>query len=115
MRVKRGQVKRKKHKKILKQAKGYRLTYSKLYRRAKEALMHAGAYSYAHRKKRGNDFRRLWIQRINGALDSYDLRYSSFINLLKKQKIEINRKMLSELAIHEPDVFKAIVEKARSK
>ncbi len=114
MRIKRGKVKNKKHKKVLKRAKGYRLSYSKLYKRAKEALMHAGAYSYAHRKKRGNDFRRLWIQRINAALDKYDIKYSRFINLLKKKKIEINRKMLSELAIHEPDIFKQIVEKVQT-
>ncbi|MFC1780434.1 50S ribosomal protein L20 [Patescibacteria group bacterium] len=110
MRVKRGKVKRRKHKKILKLAKGYRLSYSKNYRRAKEAVLHAGQYSYNDRKKRPNDFRRLWIQRISGALDSYDINYSRFINGLKKAKIEVNRKMLSELAINEPDVFKAIVE-----
>lgn len=113
MRVKRGKVKRKKHKKILKAAKGYRLSYSKLYRRAKEAVLHAGQYSYAHRKKRGNEFRKLWIQRINGALSQYDLSYSKFINLLKKQKIELNRKMLSELAINQPEAFKAVVEKVK--
>lgn len=113
MRVKRGRVKRKKHKKILKAAKGYRLTYSKLYRRAKEALLHAGQYSYAHRKKRGNEFRKLWIQRINGALSAYDLSYSKFINLLKENKIELNRKMLSELAINEPEAFRAVVEKVK--
>jgi len=113
MRVKRGKVKKKKHKKVLKQAKGYRLTYSKLYRRAKEALLHAGQYSYNHRKKRGNEFRKLWIQRINGALKSYDLSYSKFINLLKKKKVALNRKMLAELAVNEPEVLKAIVEKVK--
>lgn len=111
MRVKRGQVKNQKRKKVLKQAKGYQLTYSKLYRRAKEALLHAGQYSYNHRKKRGNEFRKLWIKRINGALFEYDLKYSQFINLLKKSKIELNRKMLADLALTEPETFKAVVEK----
>lgn len=110
MRVKRGKSKTKKHKKVLKKAKGYRLTYSKLYRRAKEALLHAGQYSYNHRKKRGNDFRRLWIQRINGALDSYDMSYSKFIGALKKEKIDLNRKMLSEIALNRPEIFEEIVE-----
>lgn len=113
MRVKRGKVKSRKHKKVLKAAKGYRLSYSKLYKRAKEALMHAGQYSYNDRKKRGNQFRKLWIQRINAALGKYDMKYNQFINKLKKAKIEINRKMLSELAIHYPNVFEEIVKKAK--
>lgn len=113
MRVKRGKLKRRKHKKVLKAAKGYRLSYSKLYRRAKEAVLHAGQYSYNDRRKRGNQFRRLWIQRINGALNQYNLSYNKFINLLKKSKIELNRKMLSELAIKEPNTFKAVVEKVQ--
>lgn len=113
MRIKRGKTKRQKHKKVLKAAKGYRLSYSKLYRRAKEALLHAGQYSYAHRKKRANDFRKLWIQRINGALTEYDLSYSKFINLLSKDKIELNRKMLAELAVEEPEAFRAVVEKVK--
>jgi len=113
MRVKRGKIKRRKHKKILKKAKGYRLSYSKLYRRAREAILHAGQYSYAHRKKRRSDKRRLWIQKINGALQQYGMKYNTFINLLKKSKIELNRKMLSELALNYPDTFKAIVEKVK--
>lgn len=113
MRVKRGKVKRRKHKKVLKSAKGYRLTYSKLYTRAKEARLHAGQYSYDHRKKRGNNFRKLWIQRINGALKEHDIKYSQFINLLKKSKIELNRKMLSELAINKPEVFNEIVAEVK--
>jgi large subunit ribosomal protein L20 len=111
VRVKRGKVKSQKHKKVLKAAKGYRLSYSKLYRRAKEAVLHAGQYNYAHRKKRSNDFRRLWIQRISGALDKFDLSYSKFIKLLRDTKIELNRKMLSEIAIHDPEAFEAIVKK----
>ncbi len=109
MRVKRGKVKRKKHKKVLKATKGYRLSYSKNYRRAKEAVLHAGQYSYAHRKKRIGDFRKLWIQRISGALNDYNLSYSKFMYLLKKNKIELNRKMLSELALDNPEAFGAVV------
>lgn len=113
MRVKRGTIKRRKHKKILKAAKGYRLSYSKLYRRAKEALLHAGQYSYAHRKKRQNEFRKLWIQRINGALSQFDLKYSRFIKLLKDSKIDLNRKMLADLAVNDPQAFENVVEKVK--
>ncbi|MBU0975387.1 MAG: 50S ribosomal protein L20 [Patescibacteria group bacterium] len=113
MRIKRGKIKNRKHKKVLKAAKGYRLTYSKLYRRAKEALLHAGQYSYDHRKKRGNEFRKLWIKRINGALTEHGMKYNKFINSLKKEKIELDRKVLSELAIHEPEVFTEIVNKVK--
>jgi large subunit ribosomal protein L20 len=113
MRVKRGKTKRRKHNKVLKAAKGYRLSYSKLYRRAKEALLHAGQYSYAHRKKRGNEFRKLWIQRINGALSQYNIKYSKFIKALKDKKIDLNRKILSELALNEPEAFKAVVDKVK--
>jgi large subunit ribosomal protein L20 len=113
MRIKRGRIKRKKHSKTLKKAKGYRLTYSKLYRRAKEALLHAGQYSYAHRKKRGSDKRRLWIQRINAALSEHNMKYNAFIHHLKQAKIELNRKVLSELALRYPEVFKSIIEKVK--
>ncbi len=113
MRTKKGKTKRQRHKKTLKKAKGYRLTYSKLYRRAKEAIMHAGQYSYAHRKKRANDFRKLWIQRINAALGSHNLSYSKFIHGLKKNKVKINRKMLATLAKDEPEVFDEIVEEVK--
>jgi large subunit ribosomal protein L20 len=115
MRVKRGIIKKQKHKKILKKAKGYRLSRSKIYKRAKEAVLHAGQYSYNHRRKRGNQFRKLWIQRIHAVLDSYDLSYSKFIHLLKQSKIELNRKVLSELAIHKPEVFETVVKKVTSK
>jgi large subunit ribosomal protein L20 len=113
MRVKRGKVKKRKHKKVLKQAKGYRLTYSKLYRRAKEALLHAGEYSYAHRRKRRGQFRRLWIKRINAALTPYDIKYSVFINKLKNKNISLDRKILAGLALDYPDVFETIVKKVK--
>ncbi len=109
MRIKRGLAKKKKHNRILSLTKGFRLSYSKLYKRAKEALLHAGQYSFAHRRKRGGDFRRLWIERINAALCQYDLRYSQFIDKLKKNNIELDRKVLADMALDEPDVFKAVV------
>ena len=110
MRIKRGKIKRRKHKKVLKAAKGYRLSYSKSYKRAREAALHAGQYSHAHRQKRGNDFRRLWIKRINAALTEYGMKYNTFISGLKKAKIELNRKVLADLALDHKDEFKAVVE-----
>lgn len=113
MRIKRGLAKNRKHKKVLGLAKGYRLTYSRLYRRAKEALLHAGQYSLAHRRKRSGDFRRLWISRINAALSSHGMRYSEFINKLNKAEIKINRKVLSTLALDYPEVFNNIVKSVK--
>jgi len=110
MRIKRGQQKNAKHKKVLSKTKGYRMSYSKLYKRAKEAVLHAGEYSFAHRKKRKNDFRRLWITKISSALEEFDMNYSTFIKLLTKNKIELNRKMLSQLSEERPESFKEIVE-----
>ena len=111
MRVKRGTTKNRRHKKVLKAAKGYRLTKSKLYRKAKEQLLHSGQYSYAHRKKRQSDFRRLWIQRINAGLENTDMTYSFFIKALKDAKIDLNRKVLANLALEAPEVFNDIVKK----
>ncbi|AKM79185.1 MAG: Ribosomal protein L20, bacterial-type [Candidatus Beckwithbacteria bacterium GW2011_GWB1_47_15] len=113
MRVKTGTVRRARHKKILKQTKGYRMTRSRLYKVAKEATLHAGQYAYHGRKLRKRDFRRLWIQRINAALTDSDLSYSRFISGLKKAKIDLNRKILAELAVSDPDTFKAVVDKVK--
>lgn len=113
MRIKRGKIKNKKHKKVLKLTKGYRLSYSKLYKRAKEALLHAGQYSYKDRKKRGNQFRKTWIVRINAALKNQGVKYSEFIKKLKDNKIELNRKVLSNMAIDYPEVFDAIVTEVK--
>lgn len=113
MRIKRGKVKHKKHKKVLKLAKGYRLSYSKLYRRAKEALLHAGQYSIQHRKKRKGQFRKLWIQRINAALSKHDVKYSKFIKQLDNSKIVLNRKMLADLALNYDYVFSEIVKETK--
>jgi large subunit ribosomal protein L20 len=113
-RVKGGPSSRKRHKKILKMAKGYRMSRSKLFKRANEAVLRAGEHSFAGRRQRKRDFRKLWISRLNGALSEYDIKYSRFINALKKSKIELNRKMLSELAINDPNTFKEIVESVKS-
>ncbi|HOD01286.1 MAG TPA: 50S ribosomal protein L20 [bacterium] len=102
-----------KHKKILKMAKGYRGTRSKLLKRAHEAVLRAGEHSFEGRRKRAGNMRQLWISRINSALRKHDIMYSRFIDGLKKSKIELNRKMLSELAINDPRAFDAIVEKVK--
>ena len=111
MRVKTGPTRRKRHKKVLKRTKGFRMTKGRLYKVSKEADLHAGQYAFAGRKRRKRDFRRLWITRINAALTEYNLSYSKFINGLKKAKIELDRKILADLAVSDPKVFKAIVEK----
>lgn len=108
-RVKGGPRAHQKHKKIIKKAKGYRGSRSKLYRRAKEAVIRAGEHSFAGRKIRKRDMRKLWIARLSGALTQYDMNYSTFMNQLKSSNIELNRKMLSELAINDPKAFEKIV------
>jgi len=110
MRIKRGTTKKQKHKKILKRTKGYRLSYSKLYKRAKEASLHAGQYSFAHRKKRQSQFRRTWISRINAALSTFGLKYKDFISALAKKNIKLDRKILANLALDNPETFNKIVE-----
>lgn len=113
-RAKTGTTRRRRHKKVLKRTKGYRMTKGRLYKVSKEADLHAGQYAYAGRKLRKRDMRRLWITRINAALTPYNFSYSKFINNLKKAKIELNRKILADLAVSDTDTFKAIVEKAKS-
>lgn len=110
MRVKTGTVRRQHHKKVLKAAKGFWMTRHKRYKVAHQAVMHAGNYAYEGRRIRRRDMRKLWIIRLNAALRPFEIRYSTFIKLLKDKKVEINRKMLSELAIHDPAAFKAVVE-----
>ena len=112
-RVKRGVVSKRKHKKILKATKGYRGTKSRLIKVAKEAELHARAYSYHGRKLRKRDFRSLWITRIGEAAKKEGLSYSIFMNKLKKSKIELDRKILSELIVNDPDTFKKVVENVR--
>lgn len=110
-RVKTGTTRRKRHKKVLKRTKGFRMTKGRLYKVSKEADLHAGQYAYIGRKLRKRDFRRLWIQRINAALKPFDLKYSQFIKSLKDKKIELNRKILSFLALEKPEVFEEVVKK----
>lgn len=113
-RVKGGVNARKKHKKVLKQAKGYYGAKSKLFRPANQAVMKSLNYAFIGRKLRKRDFRKLWITRINAAARANGMSYSKFINGLKKANIEINRKMLSEMAIHDAAGFTKLVEMAKS-
>ena len=103
----------KRHKKILKLAKGYFGSKSKLYRPANEQVMKSLSYSYAHRKKRKGDFRKLWITRINAAARINGLSYSRFINGLKTAGVEINRKILSEIAVNDAASFKELTDIAK--
>jgi len=113
MRVKTGFVRKRRHKKVLKRTKGFRMTKGRLYKVSKEADLHAGQYAYIGRKLRKRDMRRLWIQRINAAVSEFDLKYSHFINLLKKAKIELDRKILAEIAVNHPKIFAEIVKKVK--
>ncbi|MCS7317934.1 MAG: 50S ribosomal protein L20 [Candidatus Dojkabacteria bacterium] len=109
MRIKRGTNKRRRHKKILKLAKGYRMTYSRLYRRAKEAVLHAGQYSFAHRRRRRSQMRTEFIKIISSSLVPFGISYNKFINHLKTNNISINRKSLAEMCINSPEDFKTLV------
>lgn len=113
-RIKGAVTTRRRHKKILKLAKGYRGAKSKLFRTANQAVMKSLIYSYVGRKHKKRDFRKLWIARINAATRMNDMSYSRFMNGLKKANIEINRKMLSEIAISDPAYFVTLVEKAKA-
>jgi large subunit ribosomal protein L20 len=110
MRAKGGKTTRRRHKKILKETKGYRLTKSKLYKVANEAYMHAGQYSYNDRRKRRANMRRLWITKINAACKQNDIKYSDFIKKLSDKDIKLNRKVLADIAMNEPDTFSFIVK-----
>lgn len=113
-RVKRGVTKRRRHKKVLKLAKGYTLGRSKLFRQAQEAVIHAGADAYRGRKEKKRQMRALWITRLSAALEPYNLSYSKFIHFLKEKNIELDRKILSEIAEADPDTFNQIVKIATS-
>ena len=114
-RTRTGTVRHRRHKKVLKLTKGFRGANSRLYKRAKEALLHSGQYAYIGRKLRKRDIRKLWIERINAGLHQINqqFNYSRFINNLKKSNIALNRKVLSELAVNDFDTFKEIVLKAQ--
>jgi large subunit ribosomal protein L20 len=111
-RVKRGNVARKRRNKILKLAKGFRGSHSKLFRTANQQVMKALRYAYRDRRNRKRDFRRLWITRINAASRMHGLSYSQLIGQLKKANIDINRKMLAQMAVLDPDGFAKVVEVA---
>ena len=112
-RVKNGAVTKARHKKVLKQAKGYFGSKHRLYKTAKEQLMHSGQYAYRDRKQKKREFRKLWITRINAACSQNDISYSRFIEGLTKAGVEVNRKMLSEIAINDPKTFTELVKVAR--
>jgi large subunit ribosomal protein L20 len=113
MRVKRGNVLQKRHKKIIKYAKGFRGSKSRLFVAANQAIMQAWKNAYRDRRKRKRDFRSLWITRINAACRLNGISYSAFINLLNKSGIDLNRKVLAELAVHDKEAFAKLVETAK--
>jgi large subunit ribosomal protein L20 len=113
-RVKRGVVAHARHKKVLKQAKGYYGARRKVYRVAKQAVIKAGQYAYRDRRQRKRQFRRLWIVRINAAARQFGLSYSRFMDGLNKAGIEVDRKVLADLAVHDIAAFGALAEKAKA-
>ena len=112
-RVKNGAVTKARHKKVLKEAKGYFGSKHRLYKTAKEQLMHSGQYAFRDRKQKKRDFRKLWITRINAACRLNDISYSRFIEGLNKAGVLVNRKMLSEIAINDPKAFSELVKVAK--
>ncbi|MFI0433287.1 MAG: 50S ribosomal protein L20 [Candidatus Nanopelagicales bacterium] len=113
-RVKRAVNAQKKRREVLERASGYRGQRSRLYRKAKEQVTHSLVYSYADRRTRKGDFRRLWIQRINAAARANGMTYNRFIQGLKAAEIEVDRRMLAELAVNDPQAFAALVDVARA-
>lgn len=112
-RVRNGAVTKARHKKVLKEAKGYFGSKHRLYKTAKEQLMHSGQYAFRDRKQKKREFRKLWITRINAACRLNDISYSRFIEGLTKAGVEVNRKMLSEIAINDPKAFAELVKVAK--
>ncbi|MDA8195184.1 MAG: 50S ribosomal protein L20 [Thermaerobacter sp.] len=113
-RVKNGMVRHRRHKKILKMARGYRGARSRHFRPANEAVMHSLWYAYQHRRKRKGDFRRLWITRINAAARIHGISYSRLMNGLKRAGVGLDRKVLADIAVHDMDSFSALVDKAKA-
>ncbi len=113
-RVKRSVTARARHKKVLKEARGYYGARRKTYRAAKQAVIKAGQYSYRDRRAKKREFRRLWIVRINAAAREFGLSYSRFMDGLNKADIEVDRKVLADLAVHDRDAFGALAEKAKA-
>ncbi len=113
-RVKRGVTARRRHKAIIKMAKGHRGLRHKIFRRANESVIHALDYAYRDRRDRKGQFRRLWIMRINAAAREHGLTYGRFINGLSKAGVDLDRKVLADLAVREPDTFATIAERAKA-
>jgi len=113
-RIKRGIMAHKRHKKLLKQAEGHQQGRRKIYRLAKESLLHALAYQTRDRKNRKRDMRRLWIARINAGARTHGMSYSVLINGLSKANVAVDRKMLAELAVNDAEAFRTLVEAART-
>ena len=114
-RVKRGVTTHRRHKKVLALTKGHRATKHSLYRRAHESMLKSLSYAYRHRRERKGDMRRLWILRISAASRAQGLTYGQFIDGLKKSGVEVNRKMLADMAVREPEAFTNLVTIARGK
>ncbi|WP_291425448.1 50S ribosomal protein L20 [Deinococcus sp.] len=112
-RVRTGIVRRRRHNKVLKRAKGFRGSRSKQYRNAFQTLLNAATYEYRDRRNKKRDFRRLWIQRINAGARLHGMNYSTFISGLKKANIDLNRKVLADIAAREPEAFKSLVTAAQ--
>jgi len=115
VRVKRATISKKKKKKVLKETKGFKWGRKTKYRQAKEALMHAWTYQYRDRRRKKREFRQLWQIKINAAAKEIGLSYNKLINLLKKNNIELDRKILADLAENHPEIFKAIVKEIKEK
>ena len=113
-RVKRGVTARARHKKVIAQAKGYRGRRNNVFRIAKEAVMKAGQYQYRDRRNKKREFRALWIARINAAVRELGMTYSAFMNGLRKAEIEVDRKVLADLAVHDKAAFAKIAEQAKA-
>jgi len=113
-RVKRGTTVRRRHKKLLELTKGHRATKHSLFRRAHESMLHSLSYAYRHRRERKGDMRRLWIARINAATRQAGLSYSQFMAALKRQEIGLDRKVLADMAVRDPQAFAQLVEKAKA-
>ena len=112
-RARSGKATHRRHKKVLQLTKGHRAARHKLYRTAHESMLHALDYAYCHRRERKGDFRRLWIARINAAARAEELSYSQFMAGLRKSNVGINRKMLAEMAVRDPEAFAKLVASAK--
>ena len=113
-RVKRGVIKHRRHKKVLGLTKGHQLSRHKLYRRAQESLIKALSYAYRHRRERKGDMRRLWILRIGAAVRQHGLSYNAFIHGLSMANVQVNRKVLADLAVQDPNAFAQLVATAKA-